>query len=162
MKYIINNQEINIPDNLIKEYEKVAQTKIPQQTIDTYYKMAIKSNSTKIEDYIVNAITDEIALLKDMPNVVQKIQNNSEQDKTATISRPVSYNFINDNIKLDFPVSKAIQNLIDKCEKADAEDNYGIYMNYAEMLSFVVAKEAYVQGSITHKQWEQIQMRYEL
>ena len=41
MKYIINNQEINIPDNLIKEYEKVAQTKIPQQTIDTYYKMAI-------------------------------------------------------------------------------------------------------------------------
>lgn len=71
-------------------------------------------------------------------------------------------NFINDNIKLDFKISKDMQNLIDKCEKADAEDDYGIYMNYAEMLAFVIAKEAYVQGSITRKQWEQIQMRYEL
>ena len=85
-----------------------------------------------------------------------------EQDKTATISRPVSYNFINGNIKLDFKIPKDMQNLIDICEQADIDDDYGKYNNYAEMLAFVVAKEAYVQGSITHKQWEQIQMRYEL
>ena len=69
-------------------------------------------------------------------------------------------NFINDDIKIDFPVNKSIQYMIDKCEQNDKDDNYGAYMSNAIFLTDNLAKEAYVCGEITKKQWEMIEMRY--
>lgn len=71
-------------------------------------------------------------------------------------------NYINDSVKIDFPVTKDIQYLMEECEKADREDNYPIYENYVNVLVFVVSKEAYVQGHLTKKQWETIERRYQL
>ena len=69
-------------------------------------------------------------------------------------------NFINNDIKIDFPVNKAIQNTIALCEEYDKDDNYALYMNMAEFLTDNLAKEAYVVGELTKEQWHKIEMRY--
>lgn len=69
-------------------------------------------------------------------------------------------NFINDDITIDFEVPKDIKRIIDICEEADRNDDYGLYMNFADLLTEVASKEAYKQGHLTKKQWEQIEMRY--
>lgn len=69
-------------------------------------------------------------------------------------------NYIDNSIAINFPVPRDIKYLMDKCEKYDAEANYGAYENYANALCFVVSKEAYVQGHLTKEQWEMIERRY--
>ena len=69
-------------------------------------------------------------------------------------------NFINDDIKIDFPVNVTIKHMMDKCEQNDKDDDYALYMNNADFLVYTLAKEAYVEGEITKKQWEKIEMRY--
>ncbi len=71
-------------------------------------------------------------------------------------------NFIDENFTIDFHVSKDILYMMKLCEKADAENNYGEYMNYAEFLLYTLCKEAYRQGHITKKQWEIFERRYRL
>ena len=69
-------------------------------------------------------------------------------------------NYINDEVKIDFPVSGNLKYLMDECEKYDKEDDYGMYSNMAIFLTDNVAKEAYVTGALTKKQWETIERRY--
>lgn len=69
-------------------------------------------------------------------------------------------NFIDDTIKITFPLSRALKNAIDECEKADQSDNYGIYINAADYLTDTVAKEAFRKGDITKAQWEALERRY--
>lgn len=69
-------------------------------------------------------------------------------------------NFIDDDVILDFTLPRDLQRLADICEKADRENNYPVYQPYADTLTEVNGKEACVQGHITRKQWEQLQMRY--
>lgn len=75
MKYTINNEIINVPDNILKEYENAAKEKITQDKITTYYLMGKKININNVNEYIINGIKDEIAFLSDLPNTVHKIYN---------------------------------------------------------------------------------------
>ena len=71
-------------------------------------------------------------------------------------------NFINDEVKIDFPVSRAIRILMEECEQFDREDNYPAYEAHANVLVYVVCKEACFLGDITKNQWEKMERRYEL
>ncbi len=71
-------------------------------------------------------------------------------------------NYINDDVKIDFPVSEDIRILMEKCERFDAEDNYGAYNSYANALVYVVCKEACFCGDLSPDQWRQIEERYVL
>lgn len=68
-------------------------------------------------------------------------------------------NFINDNIKIDFPVPINIQDFIEIAEKADLENHLGIYIAYADAID-VAAKNAYAAGKLTRRQWDLLCMRY--
>ena len=72
-------------------------------------------------------------------------------------------NFINDEIVIDDvdTLSKDLKWLMSECEAADRDNNYGKYVNYADTLVYTNAKEAYVVGHITKKQWNQLEMRYQ-
>lgn len=70
------------------------------------------------------------------------------------------YHYIDDDVKIDFKISKDIQNMIDLCEKEDINDNYPAYCNYVEFLLYTMCKEACYQGHITKKQWELLERRY--
>lgn len=67
--------------------------------------------------------------------------------------------YINKDIKIDFPVPRTIQYLIDDCEKADREDDLGMYECAADSLDNF-AKEAYICGALTKEQWDRLCRRY--
>ncbi len=69
-------------------------------------------------------------------------------------------NFYDEEIVIDFPLPTTIQYSIEECEKADAENNLGAYLNYAEMVAEVLAKNAYGAGVITKEQWVLLQRKY--
>lgn len=44
------------------------------------------------------------------------------------------YNFINNDVKIDFELSNIMKDLVDKCEEADLLNDYGLYMNLADAI----------------------------
>ena len=70
-------------------------------------------------------------------------------------------NYINDDIKIDFPVDSALANMMQVCEQDDRDGNYGKYVNDIEYLIDTLAKAEYVDGTITKSQWETIERRYQ-
>lgn len=70
-----------------------------------------------------------------------------------------SFNWINDDIKIDFSVSELLSNTMAEAEEADLNGNNGEYMVLSDMLD-VYAKNAYSCGKITKEQWDRICQRY--
>ena len=70
------------------------------------------------------------------------------------------YNFINDDIKLDFEIPGGLQYLIDEAEKADKENDLGTYIAYADVID-TAAKNYCAAGKITMKDWDKVCARYE-
>ncbi len=68
-------------------------------------------------------------------------------------------NFINEEVIIDFKVPSILQESIDIAEKADDENNIGLYYIYADNID-VVAKNCYVDGALTKEQWKQLTNRY--
>lgn len=68
------------------------------------------------------------------------------------------FHWINDDIKIDFPISKAMRNTMDEAEALDLEESCE-YSAVADILD-VMGKEAYVNGLITKEQWDRICERY--
>lgn len=77
MKYIINNQEINIPDNLINEYEKVAKTKFTQTELDFFLMQVGSKDITKIEKEITEIIKNTTEVMKNNRDIQKQYANDS-------------------------------------------------------------------------------------
>ena len=71
------------------------------------------------------------------------------------------YNFINNDVKIDFELSNTMKDLVDKCEEADLLNNYGLYMNLADAIDSQGKKEA-THHIITETEWRKLVRRYEL
>ena len=71
------------------------------------------------------------------------------------------YNFINNDVKIDFEVSKTMQNLINEAEKADLLNDYGLYMNIADAIDSQAKKET-THHIIREHEWKIIITRYHL
>lgn len=69
-------------------------------------------------------------------------------------------NYINDDIVIDFEVPLIVKDLMDKCEKYDKEDNYGLYEPIASHLTGTLCKNLCEDGEITSEQWHRIERRY--
>ena len=68
------------------------------------------------------------------------------------------YHWINDDVKIDFPVPKSLQELFDEAEKYDLLDD-GTYFCYSDQID-VDSKNLYAIGKLTKKQWDIINSRY--
>lgn len=68
------------------------------------------------------------------------------------------FHWIDNRVKIDFPVPRSIQILMDECERLDLAEDYA-YFNYCDTLD-CDAKELYAIGIFTKKQWDIINMRY--
>lgn len=75
------------------------------------------------------------------------------------IYRNRKYHFINNDIKIDFEVSKTMQNLIDQAEVADILDDYGLYMNLADAIDSQGKKET-THHIIRESEWKKLIRRY--
>ncbi len=68
------------------------------------------------------------------------------------------YNYINDNIKIDFSTSKLMENTMKEAEEYDLQKSME-YFCVADAID-VIAKQLYASGRITQKQWDLIVLRY--
>lgn len=71
------------------------------------------------------------------------------------------YNYINDDIKIDFELSKPMENLIRDAENADSVKDYGLYMNLADAIDARAKKEV-THHIIKESNWKQLVRRYQL
>lgn len=71
------------------------------------------------------------------------------------------YRFINDDIAIDFSLSKTMQDLVDEAEKADVLNDYGLYMNIADAIDSQGKKETAHQ-ILRECEWKKLTMRYHL
>jgi len=70
------------------------------------------------------------------------------------------YHNINDNVKINFPVPKSLQELFDEAERLDMEDNAAYYC-YADQID-VDSKNLFAAGKLTEEQWDTICSRYRM
>ena len=93
--------------------------------------------------------------LCDVENKIQYIIGLIEED----IKRKVKYNYLDDSVKIDFELPLNIKNLVDDAEKADLEDDYGLYINLASAID-TNAKNATAKRLLSDYQWETLVRRF--
>ena len=69
------------------------------------------------------------------------------------------YNYIDNDIEMDFELSITMTDLVNKAEEADILDDYGLYMNLAYAIDSQGKKEA-SQHIITETEWKKLTRRY--
>ncbi len=68
------------------------------------------------------------------------------------------HHWINDSIKIDFPLPTSMLHLISEAEKLDEANDYGYY-NYAEALDDS-AKELFKRGELSREHWKQLSLKF--
>lgn len=112
-----------------------------------------------------NYKTLKIRFRKDDKLVANKINEVSNVNKyiisliVDDIYRNREYHFINNEVDIDFELSKTMQSLIDEAEKADILNDYGLYMNIADAIDSQGKKET-THHIIRESQWRQLTRRY--
>ena len=69
------------------------------------------------------------------------------------------YNFINNEINIDFELTKTMSDLVKKAEDADILNDYGLYMNIADAIDVEGKKEA-THHIISETEWRKLVKRY--
>lgn len=93
--------------------------------------------------------------ISEVENVNKYISNLILED----IYRNRKYHFINNDIEIDFEVSKTMQDLIEQAEVADILDDYGLYMNLADAIDSQGKKET-THHIIRESEWKKLTRRY--
>ena len=75
------------------------------------------------------------------------------------IYRHHKYRFINNDIEIDFSLSKTMQDLVDEAEKADILNDYGLYMNIADAIDSQGKKET-THHLLRESEWKKLTRRY--
>ena len=119
-----------------------------------------------INDFIKeNYKTLKIRIRKDNKLLVNKISSVGNVNKYISsliledIYRNRSYNYINNDIEIDFELSKTMQSLVDEAEKADILDDYGLYMNIATAIDSQGKKET-THHQLRESEWKKLTKRY--
>ena len=101
-----------------------------------------------INNYIKNSYESiKVRLRKDNALLIDKIESvdNVNQYVIDLILKDIYenrvYNFINNDILIDFDLSPKIEKLIKETEEADLLNDYGLYMNLAYAIDVEAKKE---------------------
>ena len=119
-----------------------------------------------INDFIKeNYKTLKIRIRKDNKLLMNKISSVDNVNKYISsliledIYRNRSYNYINNDIEIDFELSKTMQSLVDEAEKADILDDYGLYMNIVAAIDSQGKKET-THRQLRESEWKKLTKRY--
>ena len=128
-------------------------------------KLLAKKDRVLFSSYYVSIFKRILTSLKDDKLIANKINEVDNINKyivsliVEDIYRNRKYNFINNEITIDFAVSRKMQYLIDEAEKADILNNYGLYMNIADAID-VQAKKETTHHIIRESEWKKLTRRY--
>ena len=121
-----------------------------------------------INDFIKNTYkTVKLRIRNDDKILINKINSvdNINQYLIGLITKDIydnrKYNYINNEIKIDFELSHTMQDLVEQAEKADLLEDYGLYMNLADAIDSQAKKEVN-RHLITETEWRKLVRRYEL
>lgn len=120
-----------------------------------YINKYIKENYKTFKFRVRKENQDVINRLCDADNMTQYLIRLVKED----IKRSQKYNYIDDSIKINFKLPQNIQNLVVDAEKADLEDDYGLYMNLASAID-TNAKNATAKKQLNNFQWETLVRRF--
>ena len=124
------------------------------------------------QEYINNFIKDNYKTIKvrirnDDRLLINQLKNVDNVNKYITslilddVYRHRTYHYINNDIKIDFKLSKTMQDLVDEAEVADILNDYGLYMNLADAIDSQGKKET-THHVIRESEWKQLVRRYKL
>lgn len=122
------------------------------------------------QEYINNFIknnykTLKIRIRKDDKLLMNKISTVDNVNKYISlliledIYRNRSYHYINNDVEIDFELSKTMQSLVDEAEKADILEDYGLYMNIAYAIDSQGKKET-AHHQLRESEWKKLTRRY--
>lgn len=122
------------------------------------------------QEYINEFIKDnyrtlKIRIRKDDKLLMNKILTTDNINKYITsliledIYRNRSYHYINNDIEIDFELSKTMKALVDEAEKADILEDYGLYMNIADAIDSQGKKET-TNHQLRETEWKKLTRRY--
>lgn len=122
------------------------------------------------KDYVNQYIKDnyktiKLRVRKDNQLLIDKINSVDNLNKylIGLIMKDIRdnqvYNYIDNDVKIDFALSKKMQVLITQAEKADLLDDYGLYMNLADAID-VQAKKEVGKHILKESQWNKLIRRY--
>lgn len=120
-----------------------------------YINSFIKDNYRTIKLRIRNDDKLLINKINNVGNINKYILNLIKKD----IIENRVYNYINNEIEIDFELSITMEDLINKAEEADILDDYGLYMNLTDAIDSQGKKEA-SQHIITETEWRILTRRY--
>lgn len=120
-----------------------------------YINSFIKDNYRTIKLRIRNDDKLLINKINNVENINKYILNLIKKD----ILENRVYNYIDNEIEIDFELSITMEDLINKAEEADMLDDYGLYMNLADAIDSQGKKEA-SQHIITETEWRTLTRRY--
>ena len=93
--------------------------------------------------------------LNEVDNITKYISSLIVED----IYRHHKYRFINNDVEIDFSLSKTMQYLVGEAEKADILNDYGLYMNIAEAIDSQGKKET-AHHLLRESEWKKLTRRY--
>lgn len=93
--------------------------------------------------------------LNEVDNVTKYISSLIVED----IYRHREYRFINNDVEIDFSLSKTMQDLVNEAEKADILNDYGLYMNIADAIDSQGKKET-THHVLRESEWKKLTRRY--
>ncbi len=122
------------------------------------------------QEYINEFIKDnyktlKIRIRKDDKLLINKISSVDNINKYISslimedIYRNRDYHYINNDVEIDFELSKTMQDLVDEAEKADILEDYGLYMNLADAIDSQGKKET-THHVLRESQWKKLTRRY--
>ena len=122
------------------------------------------------QEYINEFIKDtyknlKIRIRKDDALLINKISKVENINKYITsliledIYRNRSYKFINNEVEIDFELSKTMKDLVEQAEKADILEDYGLYMNISDAIDSQGKKET-SHHIIRESEWKKLTRRY--
>ena len=121
-----------------------------------------------INSYIKdNYRTIKLRIRKDDKLLIDKMNNVENINKYILnlirddILKNRVYNYINDEIKIDFELSVTMNDLVRKAEDADFLDDYGLYMNLADAIDSQGKKEV-SNHILTETERRKLIRRYQL
>lgn len=120
-----------------------------------YINSFIKDNYRTIKLRIRNDDKLLINKINNVENINKYILNLIKKD----ILENRVYNYIDNEIEIDFELSITMEDLINQAEEADMLDDYGLYMNLADAIDSQGKKEA-SQHIITETEWRILTRRY--
>lgn len=120
-----------------------------------YINSFIKDNYRTIKLRIRNDDKLLINKINNVENINKYILNLIKKD----ILENRVYNYIDNEIEIDFELSITMEDLINQAEEADILDDYGLYMNLADAIDSQGKKEA-SQHIITETEWRTLTRRY--